>query len=279
MSNQSQVTRKRAVAHKWLTNASHNLDKLLGDRESNRFVYEHAINEFDRRLEAFDVTETEFEIECEESELDNEIDEIAKYRDEVTLIRAKASEVLSRLREETKGDSDSEIRFQNHSNRARPEVKLPKLVLPKFSGDVLQWQSFWDQFTAAVHLSDLPDINKFTYLRSLLEGEAQEAIQGLALTEQHYRVACQILQERFGRKERIIFKHVQELLNLSSVTKNNSMSGLQKLQDMLLSHVRSLESLGIAGDNYGVLLTPIVLSSLPADIRMQWARVSDGEKK
>ena len=155
---------------------------------------------------------------------------------------------------------------------------MPKLVLPKFSGDVIQWQSFWDQFTAAVHLSDLPDINKFTYLRSLLEGEAQEAIQGLALTEQHYRVACQILQERFGRKERIIFKHVQALLNLSSVTKNNSMSGLQKLQDMLLSHVRSLESLGIAGDNYGVLLTPIVLSSLPADIRMQWARVSDGQE-
>ena len=47
---------------------------------------------------------------------------------------------------------------------------------------------------------------------------------------------------------------------------------LRAIQDELLMHVRSLESLGIKGNKYGVLLTPVILSCLPNDIRMEWAR-------
>ena len=125
----------------------------------------------------------------------------------------------------------------------------------------------------------MPDVNKFTYLKSLLEGEAKEAIEGFPLTGQNYEKARKLLSDRFGRRERIIFKHVQELLGMASLGKQSSLTGLQKLQDGLLSHVRSLETLGIAGSQYGVLLTPIILSSLPADIRMQWARASERRER
>ena len=57
-------------------------------------------------------------------------------------------------------------------------------------------------------IPDIPDISKFSYLRSLLEGEAKQSIQGLSLTSQHYQSTCQILTARFGRKERIIFTHI-----------------------------------------------------------------------
>ena len=39
------------------------------------------------------------------------------------------------------------------------DVKLPKLNLPKFSGDVLQWPSFGDQFSVTVHDTDLPVVS------------------------------------------------------------------------------------------------------------------------
>ena len=149
--------------------------------------------------------------------------------------------------------------------------------MPKFGGDVLEWQSFWDQFKATVHDSDLPVISKFSYLLSLLHGEARQAVQDLSMTADHYNMACQILEDRFGRKERIIFTHVQKLLHVTIPSKC-SMSILWKLYDDLLTHTRSLESLGIDGDKYGVILTPLISSCLPQDIRLEWSREGIGKE-
>ena len=62
----------------------------------------------------------------------------------------------------------------------QPKAKLPKLVLPKFRGDITQWQSFWDSFNSTIHTNpQLSQIDKFNHLHSLLEGQAARAIQGL----------------------------------------------------------------------------------------------------
>ncbi len=58
-------------------------------------------------------------------------------------------------------------------------VRLPKLALHSFSGDVTQWLTFWDSFRSAIHDNDqLVAIDKFNYLKSLLEGTALEAVSG-----------------------------------------------------------------------------------------------------
>ena len=47
--------------------------------------------------------------------------------------------------------------------------RLPKLEIAKFEGDVLQWQGFWDQFSAAIDSnSQLKNIDKFNYLKTFL---------------------------------------------------------------------------------------------------------------
>ena len=46
-------------------------------------------------------------------------------------------------------------------------AKLPKLTLDKFNGEVLLWQSFWDQYSAAIHTnSSLSDTEKFNIEKS-----------------------------------------------------------------------------------------------------------------
>ena len=70
-----------------------------------------------------------------------------------------------------------------HSTR----VKLPKLSLKRFNGDLTKWIMFWDTFESAVHRnSTLSSIDKFNYLNSLLESTAAEAIAGLTLTSANY---------------------------------------------------------------------------------------------
>ena len=56
-------------------------------------------------------------------------------------------------------------------------VNLPKISLLRFNGDPVKWTSFWDSYWAAIHLNtELSEIDKFNYLRSLLEHTAYDAI-------------------------------------------------------------------------------------------------------
>ena len=49
--------------------------------------------------------------------------------------------------------------------------RLPKLSLPTFNGNPLQWQTFWDSFNAAVHSnSHLSGVEKFNYLKAQTMG-------------------------------------------------------------------------------------------------------------
>ncbi|XP_068247927.1 uncharacterized protein [Palaemon carinicauda] len=139
-------------------------------------------------------------------------------------------------------------------------VRLPKLELPKFSGVLTEWQSFWDRFVTLVDDSDIPTISKFCYLQSLLEGEARAVIQGLSQTSVNYPIACNMLKERFGKPERIIFAHIQALLGVALPTKiapgsSKHISSLLKLQDELLTHVRTLEALGVDDTCYFISVT------------------------
>jgi hypothetical protein len=107
-------------------------------------------------------------------------------------------------------------------------------------------------------------------------GDAKEAIVGLTLTSAHYVKAKEILQDRFGRKERLIFEHIQALLHVSCP--KVTVKSLWALKNDLDAHVHSLEALGVTGESYGVILTPVILSRLPNEIRMEWARSSEGRE-
>ena len=59
-----------------------------------------------------------------------------------------------------------------HTSSA-PKIKLPKTNLWKFSGDVLVWPELWDIFRVAVYDNvEIPTVQKFVYLKSLLSDEA-----------------------------------------------------------------------------------------------------------
>ena len=87
------------------------------------------------------------------------------------------------------------VQQTNFSSLANPKAKLPKLVLPKFRGEITQWQTFWDSFNSFIHVNPyLSPIDKFIHLHSLLEGQAARAIQGLTRTYANYQSAIDILR-------------------------------------------------------------------------------------
>ena len=268
-----ELSRSRAACRGWVTRECKNLATTLEDPELNIVKLSAAMDEFDKRLTNLDDVQSRYELSLEDEDaILNDITTAADFRDSARKVRTLATEKFKEL----SGDSDNKS-AAHVSSFSMTDVKLPKLNLPVFNGDVLQWQSFWDQFVAAVDSTDLPDVSKFSYLRASLEGEPKAAIQGLCLTSAHYASACKILKDRFGRKETIIFTHIQKLLNLS-VPSKCSVSALWKLNDDLQAHTRSLATLGIDGDKYGVILTPLILSRVPQELRLEWSRDGKGHE-
>ena len=153
-------------------------------------------------------------------------------------------------------------------------TRLPKLTIPVFSGDSLQWQSFWDCFQAAVDRNpSITEVQKLNYLRTLLQGSALRVITGLPLTNDSYQHSVILLKERYGEPHKLVDAHMQALIGLSNPA--NTLAALQLFHDSVEGHIRSLESLGTSQDQYEAMLVPIILKKLSPETRKNLARGHD----
>ena len=54
------------------------------------------------------------------------------------------------------------------SKRFETSIKLPRIEIKKFNGELTQWKSFIDTFEAGIDKSSLSDVEKFNYLKGYL---------------------------------------------------------------------------------------------------------------
>jgi len=303
---------KRKVAKQRLTKATSNLSEYLEGTAVEERVVQGLIEEVNQRLASYDEAQEVVDLLTDDADLEQEIEVSDSYRRGVLEAKWDAEKALSlRLKqpstsntveviegsaaEGSNADSDAvpapvpapepapktkEVQASGRVPTRSSKAKLPEVTLPTFSGDVTEFTAFWEQFSAHVdEVEDVAVVTKFSYLSSLLKGEAASCISGLSLTAANYAVACNLLKIRFGRKERTIFVHLQSLLDMPAARETSSRSSdLWKLSDELQKHVRCLETLGVGGDQYGVVLTPLILSKLPESLRLEWARDGDGKE-
>ena len=155
--------------------------------------------------------------------------------------------------------------------RAQDITRLPKLSIPSFSGNILEWQSFWDCFDSAVHNNPmLSGVQKLNYLRAQLQGGALRIIAGLPLTTPNYNHSVALLKERYGQSHKLIDANMKALIELPSPS--NSISSLQMFYDTVATHTRSLTALGKPTSEYGAMLVTSMLNKLPVETRRNLAR-------
>ena len=88
----------------------------------------------------------------------------------------------------------------------------------------------------------------------------------------NYEAAVGILQTYFGKTQQVISAHMDGLL-LPICTEVKS-GQLQLVYDRVFANVRRLESLGINATQYGSFVIPVIMLKLPAEVRLQIARMS-----
>ena len=157
-------------------------------------------------------------------------------------------------------------------------VKLPALKLEIFDGKQENWQTFYENFDWAINKNtELSDIQKMTYLRNLVKGQALSAITELTLSNENYSVALNILKNRFSNKQLLISIHMKKL-SPEKVKDVRNISELRKMFDTIEIQIRSLENLSVDENMYGSILIPNLLEKLPEVLNLIINRELNGSQ-
>ena len=150
-------------------------------------------------------------------------------------------------------ESLSHSRTQNDT--IDTSIRLPKMQLPNFDGNVLKWPEFWDVLESFVDRQNISDVVKFSNLRGVLCGTAFMAISGISLINENYSVAIAILKEKFGKKDSIIELLYAKLHHLS--VSLNRFGDIKYTYDTIERLLRQLESQGERVDQQKMLVHQI----------------------
>ncbi|GFR28235.1 integrase catalytic domain-containing protein [Trichonephila clavata] len=269
--------RARSVSKSLVTKQINKLENEINNSADKTTVHEIYV-QLISKYEELSTLDKEVESLINIESLEDEILTREDYRDKFIIWKIRAERYIGTV---------SSITFQNSVENQPQNVtplnntvssvltnqpRLPKLTLESFSGkDISSFPSFWARFKSAVDdNSNLNDVDKFSYLKSVVTSDAELAIRSLTLTPENYAKAVKILEDRFGRKELIVDYHMNRLLNLSPVRKSFDVIALRKLYDQLEINIKGLESLEIFPDSYSCFLFPIIMKAIPPDLALEY---------
>ena len=111
----------------------------------------------------------------------------------------------------------------------------------------MSYPTFIDSLTRIIDQNEnLAQIEKFYYLRGLLQGKAESTVEGLTLNENNYMEALELLKARFGDEKLLQATFIGSLLNLKPTSDSEDTKSLRNLYDSIEKCIRNLKSyLGI----------------------------------
>ena len=90
----------------------------------------------------------------------------------------------------------------------------PSSKLKKFSGDLMQFQEWWDIFEIYVDSRHLRSSEKLRLLKESLEGRPRQRIQHLRVTDSLYEMARSIIKDRYENRSQAQSLHVHKIHRL-----------------------------------------------------------------
>ena len=212
----------------------------------------------------------------EELALNTEHQAIEEYEEKVEMTRMNVEKALH-PEVQPRGPSPVPSIGSGNSERwqQKNSVKLPKMELKKFNGDIRQWLGFWAQFEKIHEDESIETVHKFQILVQSMEKDsrAKKVVDSYPQSAENYQNAVDALQQRFGRKNLLIEVYTRDLIRLIiSVIQGQEKVKLTAFYDELETHLRALGSLGVSSSTSTLWLLPLVESCLPGETLRVWQR-------
>ncbi|XP_071651729.1 uncharacterized protein [Temnothorax longispinosus] len=189
-------------------------------------------------------------------------------------MRVKLTDALSELeRRAGASGTDRREREEDRGSSVTPVVRqlqLPKINLPKFSGDQLAWEGFRDLFRSLVHdASDIPGVQKLQYLKSCLLGEAEALVANVPLSDAAYQGAWDDFVARYDHPRVLLFAHMRNLLACPA-TKKASPSELKRMLGVITTSIRAFAALKRPVSYWDDWFVHLLVCKLDPVTRLNW---------
>ncbi|XP_053691724.1 uncharacterized protein LOC128740217 [Sabethes cyaneus] len=149
-------------------------------------------------------------------------------------------------------------------------IRFPELNLPRFSGKLTDWCVFRDAFQSAIgNRDEISNIDKFQYLKGLVQGDAARIIASITISEDGYHDAWRALKLRYENKRQLIRCHIKALYEIPSM-KKESADELLNLVDRFEHQMLTLKRLGESTDNWDSLLVYQLSTRLDPNTLKEW---------
>ena len=162
--------------------------------------------------------------------------------------------------------------------RSSATIKLPKLNLPVFSGNYMEWTSFFDLFKGAViDNSSLQGSQKLQYLKASVKGDAAKLLASIPVTDHNFDIAMNTLINRYENKRIIIRTHLHSIVSYRSLTTDNARD-LRNLIEAMDEHRLAFQNLGEPVNSQDIFFVYLISEKLPTETRKQWELSSKGKE-
>lgn len=149
-------------------------------------------------------------------------------------------------------------------------LQLPRITLPKFSGDFAEWENFRSLFESFVASNDaIPNTQKLHYLKTSLDGDAAKLIKNLKISDANYVSAWQLLLDEYD-KSALIHTHIHSFAGLPKM-KTENVAELKKLRDTASAALAALKNLGCPIDKWDDLLVYLISQKFSPRTRNEWS--------
>ncbi|XP_076301775.1 uncharacterized protein LOC143219850 [Lasioglossum baleicum] len=213
----------------------------------------------------------------EESDHVSERDSFERSAFALQALLASHADRLRGVREATLPSRQASTSIE--STNCKPANKmLPKIQIPSFDGNLINWFSFYDTFKSLVHENvDLPNVQKFHYLKNSLRGEISSIVASLSASSENYLVAWDMLQKRCNRPRQLIQAHLKQLFDLPEIIRDTP-ANLRKLAEQAQVHVNALKGLNQPINSWDQILIFIIVKKVDKTTRRAWERKLENDE-
>ena len=199
-------------------------------------------------------------------EMENELMAAEEFHMKILTQINKIKKFLAQHNTPTVGTLDNASSSRSGSNN----LKMPKFDLPKFDGKYEKWTPFHEQFMTSVDSNaNLPDIQKFNYLKSVLTGEASQLIPHLPLSNSNYQIALNSLTDRYDNPWLIVKTILRAIFQLKPLQKESA-TELKKLIVAFEENLMAIQALKVDTIPCGFVWVDLLSEKLDAESRRQF---------
>lgn len=147
---------------------------------------------------------------------------------------------------------------------------MPQISLPKFGGDILEWPSFKDLFTAlAIRNQHLSNVQRLQYLKTNLTGEAAHLLRDVLITDANFNIAWESLTKHYENSRILINTYLRAIMNAPKISRE-SCSDLTVLLSTMTQSVRALSNLERPTNTWDDWLVYVTVHKFDPTTRKDW---------